>query len=100
MSTEKAKHQAQNQRQVNNGTPLIFRAFAPVQNGAVASFLSLTTSYLYIVEGYFSKKSPRSTFRSLLETQTRTLWSTTSSAMQSERATSVLDQQLGTVTYP
>ena len=56
MSTAKAKHQAQNQRQVNNVTPLISRAFAPVQNGVVASFLSLTTYYLYIVEGSFPKR--------------------------------------------
>ena len=56
MSTAKAKHQAQNQRQVNNVTPLISHAFAPVQNAAVASFLSLTTSYLYIVEGSFPNK--------------------------------------------
>ena len=45
MSTAKAKHQAQNQRQVDNVTPLISHAFAPVQNAAFASFLSPTTSY-------------------------------------------------------
>ena len=56
MSTAKAKRQAQNQGLVNNVTPLISHAFAHVQNAAVASFLSLTTSYLYIVEGSFPNK--------------------------------------------
>ena len=50
MSTAKAKHQAQNKRQVNNFTALISYASAPVQNAVVGTFLSLTTSYLYIVE--------------------------------------------------
>ena len=58
MSTAKAKHQAQNKRQVNNFTPLISYAFAPVQNAVVGIFLSLTTSYLYIVEGSFPNKVP------------------------------------------
>ena len=100
MSTSKAKHQAQNQRHVKNITLLIPCSFARVQNAPFATFVSLTTSFLNMVIRIFSKQSPRSTFRSLLETQTRTLWSTTSSAMQSERATSVLDQQPGTFTYP
>ena len=58
MSTAKAKHQAQNKRQVNNFTPLISYASAPVQNAVVGTFLSLTTSYLYMLNDLFQTKSP------------------------------------------